>query len=128
MIAVDTSVWIAFFRGRPAAVADALDRLIEADAVAMPAPVRIELLGGLRESESRRVQGLLGALPLWLPGEATWQLLEGWVAFARRKGERFGVGDLLIAAIAAEHEAPVWSLDADFGRLVALGLVEGFAD
>lgn len=124
MIVADTSVWIAFFRGRPKAVADRLDALLEADEVALVAPVRVELLGGVRAAEGRRIRHLLGGLPLWLPRDETWDLIEEWVTLARSKGQRFGVGDLLIAAIAVGREASVWSLDGDFARLASLGFVD----
>ena len=51
-------------------------------------------------------------------------MIERWVTEAADKGQRFGVGDLLIAALAAERNALVWSLDADFERLARLKLVQ----
>ena len=46
MIAVDTSVWVAFFRGRAPLIASHLKDLLDRDQVALPIPVRIELLSG----------------------------------------------------------------------------------
>ncbi|MCC6620179.1 MAG: PIN domain-containing protein [Deltaproteobacteria bacterium] len=124
MIVVDTSVWIAFFRGHPDKVAAGLDHLIEADDVALAVPVRIEILGGARSVEIPRLQRLLDALPCWAPTGETWTRIESWLAVASRRGQRFGMGDLLVAAIAAEHDAPVWSLDRDFERMARLGFIE----
>jgi predicted nucleic acid-binding protein len=46
-----------------------------------------------------------------------------WTDRASGAGVAFGVGDLLIAAIAHEAGALVWSLDGAFERLSRLGLV-----
>ncbi len=122
MIAIDTSVWVDFFRGRQplaARVSEVLDR----DQVALPVPVRIEILSGARKTERPRLARLLSALPLLLPSEATWRRIEEWVATGAAAGHRFGVADLLVAAIASENDCKVWSLDADFARLARLGLV-----
>jgi predicted nucleic acid-binding protein len=123
MIVVDTSVWIDYFRSKAGAAVDHLHSLLDADEVAMPAPVRIELVSGVRRGEIARLKRVLSALPLWLPTEVTWSTMEIWAERAGARGQRFGMGDLLVAAITAERGAAVWSLDADFGRMTRLGFV-----
>jgi predicted nucleic acid-binding protein len=122
VIVVDTSVWIAFFRGRRPVV-ETLTALLDADDVALPVAVRIEILGGARRAEQARLARLLAALPLLRPTDETWVLIEEWVVAAAARGEHFGVGDLLIGAIAAENDCKVWSLDGDFSRLEHLGFL-----
>jgi tRNA(fMet)-specific endonuclease VapC len=122
VIAVDTSVWIDFFRGRQP-VADRLAAALDRDELALPVPVRIEILSGARRAERPRLARLLSALPLLSPSDETWRRMVSWVATGAAAGHRFGVADLLGAAIAAENDCEIWSLDADFGRLARLGLV-----
>jgi predicted nucleic acid-binding protein len=123
MIVVDTSVWIDYFRSRAGATIDHLHSLLDADEVALAAPVRIELLSGVRRGEVGRLKRVLSALPRWLPTDATWTTMELWAERAGARGQRFGMGDLLVAALTAERGAAVWSLDADFGRMMRLGFV-----
>jgi predicted nucleic acid-binding protein len=126
MIAVDTSVWIDFFRGR-AAVADKLAGLLDQGEVALPVPVRIEILSGAKRSERARLGRLLAALPVLYPDDRSWARIDGWVTSGAASGQRFGFGDLLIAALAVDHECSLWSLDADFGRMAQLGMVNRVA-
>ena len=122
MIVVDTSIWIDFFRGRTPTV-ETLSDLLERDEVAMPIPVKIEILSGARRIELGHLDRLLSALPVLHPTDETWKRVEAWVTTGRAVGHRFGFGDLLIAAVAAEHDCAIWSADRDFARLARLGLV-----
>jgi predicted nucleic acid-binding protein len=70
------------------------------------------------------LQVLLAALPTYRPKRETWALMEGWALDAAARGRRFGVGDLSIAAIAAERTLRLWSLDADFVAMADLGWIE----
>ncbi len=127
MILVDSSVWIAALRAADSREAGVLRRLLDDDAVALAMPVRVELLAGASAADLRRLRPLFSALPLWIPAEATWWLVDSWLETTTRAGQRFGMAGLLIAAIAAERDSPVWSLDRDFERLAGLGLIELFA-
>lgn len=65
----------------------------------------------------------LAALPTFAPTRQTWLTMEGWVDQAASAGQRFGVADLVIGALAEERGASIWSLDSDFERLAELGFV-----
>ena len=95
MIAVDTSVWIDFFRGRPNAT-EKLSALLDRDEVVLPISVRIEILSGAKRSERSRLERVLAALPVLYPTEASWKRIENWVVVGASAGQRFGVGDLLV--------------------------------
>ena len=121
MILLDTSVWVEFFRGKNEKLGARVQELLDADSVILAAPVLIEILSGCSRTTYTTLRRLLSALPLWYPQTSTWHRMENWVAQAILKGERFGVGDLLIASIASDRQAILWSLDSDFKRMEKLG-------
>jgi predicted nucleic acid-binding protein len=123
VILVDTSVWIEAFRRAHSDAATRLRTLLDGDEVAMTPPVRIELLSGSGAADLPRLRRVLSALPLFAPSARSWELMEGWVERAVGAGRRFAVADLLIAAVAAENDLAVWSLDGDFAEMAGLGFV-----
>ncbi len=123
MIFVDTSVWIAFFRGVDESLTDRLRLLLDEDEAALAAPVWIELLAGAGKKELPVLRKVLLALPRFFPTRQTWKTLDVWSMKVVEKGQRFGAMDLLIAAIANENKGTLWSLDSDFKRLAGLKLV-----
>ena len=123
MVVVDTSVWVAVLRSRTAPEAPILGALLDTDAVLLPVPVRLELVLGAPARERTRLRRILSDLPIAYPTDETWALIEGWAGAAADAGHRFGVGDLLIAALASEQGALVWSLDSDFERMARLKFV-----
>ncbi len=127
MIVVDTSVWVDATR-RPNGVSQrALRALIDADEVALALPVRLELLAGLGKKDRASFKRALSSLPVLVPTDDTWRLIEGWIPAAADKGQRFSVADLLIAGLTAEIGGLVWSRDSDFDRMEALKLVECYS-
>jgi predicted nucleic acid-binding protein len=127
VIAVDTSVWVAAFRSETSREARVLQQLLDPDEVGLPMPVRLEILGGASATDRKRLRRALSALPVLYPTQETWRLLDRWVERAAASGQRFGFGDLLIAALAAETRSLVWSLDAAFDRMERLDLVRCYA-
>ena len=126
MIVVDTSVWVASLRRGRAQETEILRALLDADEVALAAPVRVEILSGASNADRAKLRRALSALPVLYPSTDTWMLVDAWIERAGRRGSRFGLGDLLIGALASEIGALLWSLDADFERMEALGLLQRY--
>ena len=124
MIVADTSVWVDALRGgRSSEHADTLRQLLDADEVALPLVVRLELMAGIARAGRRALRQALTALPVLRPTDETWDVVERWVDRSADAGHRFGLTDFLIAAMAQDVDALVWSLDADFERMAKLKLV-----
>lgn len=127
MIVVDSSIWIDAHRHPLARTATVLKDLLDADEVALALPVRLELLAGVSPRDRAALSRGLSALPLLRPSDETWATIERWVPAAAERGARFGLADWLIAALADDIGALVWSADADFARLELLTMVRRFA-
>lgn len=124
MICVDTSVWVEAMRDAKSAAAAGLRELIDQDEVALAVVVRMELLEGAKTEDRRRLRRIFSALPCYYPNQATWKLIDQWLDRAADEGQRFGIADLLIAAMAAENNASIWSRDKDFDRMAKIGFIE----
>jgi predicted nucleic acid-binding protein len=124
VIVVDTSVWIDAFRNAASSHAETLRALLDGDEVALAVPVRLELLSGASRADRVRLRRVLSALPVLYPADDTWRVIDAWLDKAGDAGQRFGFGDLLIAALAHETGSLLWSLDADFSRMARLGFVQ----
>ena len=121
MIAVDTSVWIEASRNQRAAAV--LNQLIDADEVVVPLPVWLELWAGAGRQRRAEFELRFAPLAKLVPTEETWAPLPHWIARASDAGQRFGIIDLLIAALTVEIGGLVWSLDQDFARMEKLEFV-----
>jgi predicted nucleic acid-binding protein len=121
LILVDSSVWIDFLSSSPSRAGVELRRMIaEAESFALAGVVVTEVLQGLKRDMSR-VESYLAQWEMLEPrGFHTYR--EAAVIFrsARAKGIAFTTVDALIAAIALEHGATLFSLDRDFIRIASL--------
>ncbi len=118
MILVDSSVWIDFFSSSPGRAGAELCRMIEdAEPLAMTGVVVTEVLQGL----TRSVQDIEQYLEQWdllePSGFDTYRAAAAIYRTARANGISPTTVDSLIAAIALENKASVFSLDRDFSRI-----------
>ena len=123
MILVDTSVWVDFLNSKRGPTGDELERLIRSNApVVLTGVVVSEVLQGLKQNVDL-VTGLLARWPLIEPeGFVTYEAAAAIYRMARGRGVTLSTIDALIAALALENDAALFSLDRDFERLTFTGL------
>ena len=121
MILVDTSVWIDFFSPAPGLAGAELRRMVDdAEPFALAGVVVAEILQGLRR-DVRRIEHFLSLWDMLEPrGFSTYREASAISRLARSKGITLTTLDTLIAAIALEHHATLFSLDKDFSRIARL--------
>ncbi len=121
MILVDTSVWIDFFSPSPGLGGGELRRMIEeVEPFALAGVVVTEILQGLRR-DVHRIEHFLSLWDMFEPrGFSTYREASAISRLARSKGVSLTTIDTLIAAIALEHHASLFTLDKDFSRIARL--------
>lgn len=121
MILVDSSVWIDFFSSSPGRAGHELRRMIsDAEPFALTGIVVTEILQGLTRDVSQ-IEHFLSQWELLEPGGLpTYREAAAIFRLARAKGVSLTTIDALIAAIAMEHRASVFTLDKDFSRIARL--------
>jgi predicted nucleic acid-binding protein len=125
LILVDSSVWIDFFSSSPGRAGRELRRMIEeSEPIAMTGLVVAEVLQGLTR-DAGAIEEFLGQWDMLEPeGFATYRAAAAIYRTARGKGVSLTTIDTLIAAIALEHRASLFTLDRDFTRIALItGLV-----
>lgn len=118
MILVDSSVWVDFFSARSGRAGHELRRMIEeAEPFALTGIVVAEVLQGLTR-DVERIEDYLAQWDLLEPrGFGTYRNAAAIFRKARSEGVTLTTTDALIAAIALEHSAALFTLDKDFVRI-----------
>jgi predicted nucleic acid-binding protein len=97
--------------------------LIDADEVSLVGVVLAELLQGCRTlSERNTLSEALLALRYYEVTQSIWQRTGDLSAQLLPKGITLPLSDLIIAALAIEHDCRVYSLDAHFKKIPAVQL------
>jgi predicted nucleic acid-binding protein len=121
LILVDSSVWIDFFSTAPGRAGGELRRMIsDGEPFAITGVVITEILQGLTR-DVRRIEQYLFQWDLLEPsGLRTYREAAAIFRLGRARGVSLTTIDVLIAAIALEHRASVFTLDKDFSRIARL--------
>jgi predicted nucleic acid-binding protein len=125
LILVDSSVWVDFFRSSPGRAGAELRRLIdESEPFALTGVVVAEVLQGLTR-DARVIESFLSQWEMLEPtGFETYRTAAAIYRSARAKGVSLTTIDTLIASIALEHNASVFTLDHDFARIAQIAGLE----
>jgi predicted nucleic acid-binding protein len=121
LILVDTSVWIDFLGPSPSLAGAELRRMIsEAEPFALAGIVVTEISQGLKRDVSR-IEHYLSQWEMLEPrGFSTYREAASIFRTARAKGVAVTTTDALIAAIASEYDAALFTLDKDFNRIAGI--------
>ncbi len=121
MILVDSSVWVDFFSSSPGRAGAELRRMIQgSEPLALTGVVVTEVLQGLTR-DARVIKRFLAQFDMLEPrGFETYRTAAAIFRTARGKGVSLTSIDTLIAAIALEHSAAVFTLDRDFSRIALI--------
>ena len=121
MILVDSSVWVDFFSSSPGRAGAELRRMIQdSEPLALTGVVVTEVLQGLTR-DARVIERFLVQFHLLEPrGFETYRTAAAIFRTARGKGVSLTSIDALIASIAMEHSATVFTLDQDFSRIALI--------
>jgi len=121
VILVDSSVWIDFFSSSPGKAGRELRRMIEeSEPFALTGVVVAEILQGLTR-DSGLIEQFLAQWDVIEPrGFETYRAAASIYRRARAKGFSLTTIDTLIAAIALESSASLFTLDHDFSRIALI--------
>ena len=123
MVIIDTSVWIAFFKPGYSPEKSTVTYLLDEDRVILVGVVLSELIQGTRSNQDRQqLQETLIALPYLEMTPHSWLVTGEIGAALREKGITVGIPDLIVAALAQEHDCQIYTLDSDFRRIPKLSL------
>ncbi|MGH8116993.1 MAG: PIN domain-containing protein [Rhodanobacteraceae bacterium] len=131
MILVDTTVWSLALRRRPRDLnpmerrhVREWERLIRDGTAALIGPIRQELLSGVRDKHVwGRLRAALQPFPDLPLAGSDYERAAEFFNQCHAKGIVGSAIDLLICSASARHDAPIYTLDADFGRYApVLGL------
>lgn len=124
-VLIDTSTWIAAFRGRPENVKKITRTLLNDDRALTCGPVLFEIYRGLHASERKKIIPLMKAIIRLPIDEKDWEIAGNLDASLRTKGITIPPMDILIAQVCLRNNVPIFALDQHFECINGLRLFKG---
>ncbi|MBI4824656.1 MAG: PIN domain-containing protein [Nitrospirae bacterium] len=116
-VIADTSIWIEFFKLQ-SKTGDKLETLILENSVWVCGIVLFELMQGVKSgSEKSKVLETLSNLQYVEMSKPLWQKAGELSASLKKKGLNLPFSDVLISAIALEHNLAIFTLDKHFEQI-----------
>jgi len=114
-ILIDTSVWIKYFRDKPAGLSKKVDEILSKHEVYVPKIVIAELIQGAKsEREISVIEDFVEAFNVIDQREDTW-IRTGRLSYnLKKKGKTVNLTDCYIAVIAQENDCHIFSFDEHF--------------
>jgi len=117
-IVADTSEWVEYLAGRPAAL---LDHALAAGLVIVPPVVVAELLSSVRNAADRApLEDLLRDLEMAVSSFDHWTRVGGLRASLRARGLTVSTPDAHVAQCALDRDAPLLTRDAVFAKIAKI--------
>ena len=126
MILVDTSIWIDYFNLTNKKLYLELRQMLEEDFICISIVTKLELIAGASKKNHSKFSSALNILITYYPELEDWQLIESWVAEAKKDGFHFQLSDLLIASAAKRNDCKIFTLDSDFKRMEKYNWIQLF--
>ncbi len=121
-VLLDTSVWIAAFRGKTPEIVAKTRGLLNDDRVLTCGPVIFEIKRGLRTPEQKTILPFFDALIRLSIDETLWDAAGDLDASLRKKGITIPPMDVIIAQISLHHKVFLFTLDEHFRSVPGLKL------
>ncbi len=119
----DTCVWIDFLKGRNTTLTLQLEQALLQGEVYTCGVVLYELLQGIRNpGEDQQVQAAFDALIMLEMTSKTWASAAKLSSELRKQGITLPMSDIIIAAVAIEHNLTIMTVDQHFQQIPGLSL------
>jgi len=121
MVLVDSSVWIeAARRNGDLAYKVGLEGLLEFAEALLCGPVRLEVLGGARAQDRKRLSNYFDCVPYKALDDSAWNHTLDCAWRVRDQGHTVPWNDILIASLSVKWDCRVYAKDAHFDAMSSI--------